>query len=83
MSTPVCLFGRRCSNGVIESTGRLYSFVVSRRVVVLVDLSISRHALVFLYFHQGQETMKSPSDYEHISTRNGFAVAMDTSDIAH
>lgn len=75
--------GRRCSNVVIESTGRLYSFVVSRSVVVLVDLSDSRHALLFLYFHQGQETMKSSSDYEHISTQNGFAVAMDTCDITH
>lgn len=65
------MLGRRCSDVVIESTGRLYSFVASRCVVVLVDLSNSRHALVFLYFHQGQETMKSSSDYEHIG-RHGY-----------
>lgn len=68
---------------MIESTGRVYSFVASRCVVVLVDLSDSCPTVVFLYFHQGQETMKSSSDYEHISTQNGLAVAMDTSDITH
>lgn len=35
---------RLCSRAVIESTVRLCSFVATRRIVVLVDLSVSRRA---------------------------------------